>query len=88
MCNGGGGWGYAESIYRSNTLCISPDSEPIKLLHHPKQNLVEEGASVGMAIKYEGWKKRYRDGIHKSLFEKIVVLLLHFIQSGGNYSDS
>ena len=25
--------------YRSNTLCICPDSEPTKLLYHPKQNL-------------------------------------------------
>ncbi len=24
------GWGYVESIYRSNTLCIGPNSEPTK----------------------------------------------------------
>ncbi len=29
----------------SNTQCIWPDSEPTKLLYHPKQSLVEEGAS-------------------------------------------
>jgi hypothetical protein len=40
VCNrGGGGWGYVESIYTSNTLFILPDSEPTKLLYHPKQNL-------------------------------------------------
>ncbi len=33
------------SIYRSDTLCIWPDSEPPKLLYHPKQNLGREGAS-------------------------------------------
>jgi hypothetical protein len=27
----GGGWGCVESIYRSNTLCIWPDSEPKKI---------------------------------------------------------
>jgi hypothetical protein len=26
-----------ESIYRSYTLCISPEAEPTKLLFHPKQ---------------------------------------------------
>ena len=26
-----------ENIYKSNTLCILPDSEPTKLLYHPKQ---------------------------------------------------
>jgi hypothetical protein len=26
-----------ESIDRSYTLCIGPDSEPIKLFYHPKQ---------------------------------------------------
>ncbi len=31
VCNGGGGAGCLESIYRSYTLCIWPDSEPIKL---------------------------------------------------------
>ncbi len=37
--------GYVESIYRSNTLRIWPNSEPTKLLQHPKQNLGVEGAS-------------------------------------------
>ncbi len=30
-----------ESIYRSYTLCIWPDSEPTKLLNHPKQKNYE-----------------------------------------------
>ncbi len=38
VCNRGGrGLGCVESIYRSYTLCIWPDSEPTKLLYHPKQ---------------------------------------------------
>ncbi len=46
----------------------------------------KESPSLEMATKYEGWKKRHRGGIHKSLFDEILVLLLHFIQSGGNVS--
>jgi hypothetical protein len=34
-----------ESIYRSYTLCIRPESESTKLLYHPKKNLGGEGAS-------------------------------------------
>ncbi len=34
---GGVGSGCVESIYRIHTLCICPDSEPTKLLYHPKQ---------------------------------------------------
>ncbi len=36
VCNGGGS-DCVESIHRSYTLCIWPDSEPTKLLYHPKQ---------------------------------------------------
>jgi hypothetical protein len=32
----GEGWGCVESIYRSNTLCIWQDTEPSKLLYHPR----------------------------------------------------
>jgi hypothetical protein len=38
VTGGGGGFGYVESIFRSNTR---PDSEPIKLLYHPKK--IKEG---------------------------------------------
>jgi hypothetical protein len=37
-----------------------------------------KGPSAGMAAKYEGWKKRYRDGNHKSLFDEILILLASF----------
>jgi hypothetical protein len=44
VTGGGRGWDYVESIY-SNTQCICPDSEPIKLLYRLKQNLGGERAS-------------------------------------------
>jgi hypothetical protein len=43
VCNGGGGSGCVESIHRSYTLCIWPDSEPTKSLYHPKQKLRRRG---------------------------------------------
>jgi hypothetical protein len=63
----------------------SPPPSPFLSLHPDKQER-KKRPSARMATKYEGRKKRYRGGIHKSLFEKILVLLLHFIQSGGNVS--
>ncbi len=47
VLGGGGCWVVLESIFcRSLTLCIWPDSETTKLLHHPKQKpRREEGAS-------------------------------------------
>ncbi len=49
VCNRGDGTGSVESIYRSYvlyTLCIWPDSEPTKLLYHPKQKPRREGTSI------------------------------------------
>ncbi len=44
VCNRGWrGSGCVESIYRSYTLCIWPDSKPTKLLYHPKQKTNKEG---------------------------------------------
>ncbi len=41
----GGCWVLLETFFwRSLTLCIWPDSEPTKLLDHPKQNLRGEGS--------------------------------------------
>jgi hypothetical protein len=46
VCHSSGrGSGCVESIFRSYTLCIWPDSEPTKLLYRPKKNLGGEGAS-------------------------------------------
>ncbi len=45
VTEGGRGWGYVESIYSSDTLCISPNYEPsTKLLYHPNTpNKTQEG---------------------------------------------
>ncbi len=34
--------------------------------------------NVGMTMKYEGWKKRYRGGIHQSLFDENLSIIASF----------
>jgi hypothetical protein len=43
VCNRGRGAGCGEIIYRSYTRCIWPDSEPKKLVYHPKRKPRGEG---------------------------------------------
>ncbi len=52
VCNGGGGEGGIGLcvqhilLYMSCTLCIWPDSEPTKLLYHPRQKKNRRGGSL------------------------------------------
>ncbi len=63
----GGGWGVLspETIFcRSFTLCIWPDSEPTKLLDHPKQKPRREGGlrqintcrKVSLQVHFFRWR--------------------------------
>ncbi len=63
---GGRGSGCVESIYMSHTLCIWPDSEPTKLLHHPKQKPRRGGGlrQIKTCAKYLYW----------SIFKKLTLI--------------
>jgi hypothetical protein len=64
LWGGGGCWIVLETTYcRNFTLCFWPDSEPIKLIHHPKQMTSKDDNKGLVSFKFlRPWGRGRRDG--------------------------
>ncbi len=83
---GGRGSGCVESIYRSYTLCIWPDSVPTKLLYHPKQQ-PWRGGGLRKSLFWSIFKKsRHLRFESISNFVYAAVLRIHKILVCGSGS--